>query len=216
MSHFFALTFQHVRHHNARLPLKVDLGRLIYSSAKNKDGLLFCLVCINLTPASHGAHGTSPVFLRNWKSRIFFFFWSVVIQLYTLPMNINRYVSFLILLCTLHMNINGYVQFLILLYIYCYIPNLITSVGISHSSYCYIPYLWTLMGMSHSFYCYIPNLKTSMGVSHFSYCYIPYLWTSMVCPIPHTVIYPTYEKLMFIKSTKYNTCQRREEGNRCQ
>ena len=60
-----------------------------------------------------------------------------MLLLYTLPMNINGYVPFLILLYTLPMNINGY----------------------AHSSYCYIPYLWTLMAM----------------------------------PIPHIVIYPTYE-----------------------
>ena len=31
------------------------------------------------------------------------------------------------------------------------------------------------------------------GYSHSSYSFIPYLWTLMAIPIPHTVLYPTYE-----------------------
>ena len=42
--------------------------------------------------------------------------YSEICVLYTLPMNINGYVPFLILLYTLPMNIDGYVPFLRLLY----------------------------------------------------------------------------------------------------
>ena len=39
---------------------------------------------------------------------------------------------------------------------------------------------------------YTPPMNIN-GYSHSSYCFIPFLWTLMAIPIPHTVLYPSYE-----------------------
>ena len=89
-------------------------------------------------------------------------------QLYTLPMNTNGYVPFLILLYTLPMNINGYVPFLILLYT---LPMNING---------YVPFLILLYTLPMNINGYVPFSLNAEDQRHLELW--SYTWTHLKLP----------------------------------